>query len=413
MTKALIFFALFWSSFAMGQTIWMTPNEGQWDSRIDYAVDLDQGKLYIEDNGLCFYLTDMMSHEHSHEYEEPPPEGRFHVIKQNFIGSENSSHLGMGKSDHYKNYIIGNDPQKWKKTIFSYSDVTYPSFYEGIDLIYKGHNGQLSYNFRLQPNADANAISFKLDGAESVALKDGHLIISHRFGQIIQSPPVAWEISENGKKKKVPITYQIEQDIISFHFPKGDNTAKTVYIDASLTFSTFSGSTTDNWGFTATPDIYGNLFGGGIVFGTGYPTTSGAFDVTFNSGTGSFPMDVAISKFNTDGTSLLYATYVGGNGNETPHSIVCADNGELFIYGITSSTDFPMAGNPFDNSFNGGPFQSENSLAFDGSDIYIARLSADGASLLSSTYIGGSGTDGLNTGNLHYNYGDKIYKKIK
>ena len=102
-----------------------------------------------------------------------------------------------------------------------------------------------------------------------------------------------------------------------------------------MTFSTFSGSTTDNWGFTATPDLYGNLFGGGIVFGTGYPTTTGAYDVTFNSGSGSFPMDIAISKFNTDGTSLLYATYVGGSGNETPHSIVCADNGELFIYGIT------------------------------------------------------------------------------
>ena len=107
-----------------------------------------------------------------------------------------------------------------------------------------------------------------------------------------------------------------------------------------------------------------------------------------------------------------YATYVGGSGNETPHSIVCADNGELFIYGITSSIDFPMAGSPFDNSFNGGPFHSENSLSFDGTDIYIARLSADGSSLLSSTYIGGTDTDGLNVGNLHYNYGDQFRGEI-
>ena len=114
--------------------------------------------------------------------------------------------------------------------------------------------------------------------------------------------------------------------ISSFHFPDGYDVSKSIFIDPGLTFSTFSGSTTDNWGFTATPDLYGNLFGGGIVFGTGYPTTTGAYDVTFNSGSGSFPMDIAISKFNTDGTSLLYATYVGGSGNETPHSIVCADN---------------------------------------------------------------------------------------
>ena len=140
--------------------------------------------------------------------------------------------------------------------------------------------------------------------------------------------------------------------------------------------------------------------------------TTGSYDNTFNSGTGSFPMDVAISKYNTDGTSLLYATYVGGSGNETPHSIVCADNGELFIYGITSSTDFPMAGNPFDNSFNGGPSQTENSLSFNGTDIYIARLSADGSNLLASTYVGGSDSDGLNTGNLHYNYGDQFRGEI-
>ena len=206
--------------------------------------------------------------------------------------------------------------------------------------------------------------------------------------------------------------YQINNNIISFSFPEGYDSSKQLYIDPSLTFSTFSGSTTDNWGFTATPDIYGNLFGGGIVFGSGYPVTTGAYDNTFNSGTGSFPMDVAISKYNTDGTSLLYATYVGGSGNETPHSIVCADNGELFIYGITSSTDFPMAGNPFDNSFNGGPFESENSLSFDGTDIYIARLSADGSNLLASTYVGGSDSDGLNSGNLHYNYGDQFRGEI-
>lgn len=412
MTKALIFLALFWSSFAMGQNIWMTPNQGQWDSRIDYAVDLAQGKLYIENNGLCFYLTDMMSHDHSHETKKTFPEHKFHTITQKFINSDINPHQNTGQSEHYNNYILGDNPQKWRDHVFSYNEVSYPDFYPDIDLIYKGQKSQLSYNFLVRPQANVNSIAFRFEGAESVLIKDGNLIVGHRFGEIIQSKPLAWEIDENGKKNKVSITYLIENEIISFHFPDGYNGQNSLYIDPSLTFSTFSGSSTDNWGFTATPDINGNLFGGGIVFGSGYPTTTGAFDVTYNSGTGSFPMDVSISKFNTDGTSLLYATYLGGNGNETPHSIVCAENGELFIYGVTSSTNFPMAGNSFDVSFNGGPYQFENSLEFDGSDIYIARLSADGSNLLSATYVGGSGTDGLNTGNLHYNYGDQFRGEI-
>lgn len=414
MKNVLIFITLFWGSFSMAQKIWMTPNLGQWDQRIDYAVDLSQGKLYLENNGMCFYLTDAMSHEHGEDdHHTEDALYKAHVIKQTFLNSNFSSEtVEKGASTHLKNYYIGNEPSKWRKNVKSFNEIIYPDFYSNIDLIYKGENGQLSYNFTVHPGADVNAISFRFEGAKSVQTRDGNLVISHRFGELIQSQPKAWEIDEQGNKIKIAVQYQIKEGQISFFFPEGFDSENTIYIDPSLTFSTFSGSITDNWGFTATPDIYGNLFGGGIVFGTGYPTTTGAYDVSFNSGTGSFPMDVAISKFNSDGTSLLYATYLGGSGNETPHSLVCADNGELYIYGVTSSNDFPMAGNPYDPSFNGGPYAFENSLEFDGSDIYIARLSADGSNLLSSTYIGGTGMDGLNTGNLHYNYGDQFRGEI-
>ena len=188
--------------------------------------------------------------------------------------------------------------------MYSFNEVTYPNFYNGVDLIYLGRDGQLSYNFMIQPEANTDAIAFRFEGSESMSLKNGQLMIGHRFGSVIESKPKAWEIDVNGNKKKVAVEYVIENEIISFNFPEGYDTSKSLFIDPSLTFSTFSGSTTDNWGFTATPDIYGNLFGGGIVFGTGYPTSTGAYDVTFNSGTGSFPMDVAISKFNTDGSSV-------------------------------------------------------------------------------------------------------------
>ena len=402
----------------MSQSIWMTPNKGQWDDRIDYSVDLSQGKLYLEKNGLCYYFTDAMSHNHGHDHvhevhEKVDHEKKFHAIKQTFIGSNGSIHHAMNKSDHYENFILGNNPQKWKPKVYSYSEVRYDNFYSGIDLIYRGERGQLSYNFKVRPQADVGRIAFQFDGAEKIYLKNGALFIVHSFGEIIQSKPFAWEINENGSRKKVDIAFRLNEDTVSFIFPNGYDFKKELYIDPSLTFSSFSGSSTDNWGFTATPDLYGNLFGGGIDFGSGYPATTGAFDESFNhTAENSIYFDVAITKFNTDGTQLLYSTYLGGNGNETPHSIVCADNGDLFIYGVTSSNNFPMGGTPFDNSFNGGPEETENSLTFDGTDIYIARLSADGSNLIASTYVGGSQTDGLNTGNLNYNYGDQFRGEI-
>jgi hypothetical protein len=391
----------------------MTPNMGQWDKRILYNVDLNQGKLYVEADGMTFFLSDAMAHNHDGKVHKE--EGiKYHSIKQTFVASNWQNGISVSDSSaSYKNFILGNNPDNWKSYVRDYSQVKMYDFYEGVDLIYKGENGQLSYNFEVSPNHNASIISFTLDGSEKINIDEkGVLHIKHRFGEILQSAPKAWNIDKDGNRKEVSVAFTKNKNVISFSFPKSYNKSEKLYIDPSLTFSTFTGSTADNWGFTATPDPNGNLFGGGIVFGTGYPLSVGAYDASYNNGTGSFPMDIGITKYNATGSQLIYSTYIGGSGNETPHSIVSASNGELYIYGATSSGNFPMAGTPYDNSFNGGPNVTENNLNFNGADIYLARLSPGGNSLLSSTFIGGTGTDGLNANTLHYNYGDQFRGEI-
>ena len=68
-------------------------------------------------------------------------------------------------------------------------------------------------------------------------------------------------------------------------------------IDPTVVFSTYSGSTADNWGYTATYDSHGNLYGGGIAFDIGYPVTLGAYQMDFAG-----QIDVSISKFDATGT---------------------------------------------------------------------------------------------------------------
>ncbi len=173
-------------------------------------------------------------------------------------------------------------------------------------------------------------------------------------------------------------------------------------IDPALIFSTYSGSRGDNFGFTATYDSRGNLYAGGITNGAqgNYPVTAGAVQTTYGGGgTGlpaaGLPCDITISKYDSAGSKLLWATYLGGRNNEYPHSLVVNQLDDLYVFGTSYSNDYPTSLEGYDTSFNG--------LV----DIIVTKISADGKTLMGSTFVGGSQSDGLNSNAiLRYNYAD-------
>ena len=192
----------------------------------------------------------------------------------------------------------------------------------------------------------------------------------------------------------------------------------SLVIDPTLVFSSFSGSTADNWGYTATFDVQENLYGGGIVFGTGYPTTPGAFDATYNDPiTGITTMDIGITKFSSDGSQRLYSTYIGGDKPDQPHSMVVNSLGELVVMGTTGSSNFPSTASAYDPSFNGGPPSTSatgSPLYFDfddGVDLFVLKLNPTGTALSASTFIGTNGNEGLNLG-INLNYGDPMRGEV-
>lgn len=393
----------------------MHPNQGQWEEEVKYKLELTSGAAFIEENGMSFVFSNWGNHAHeegqeNHEHEQ---ETRYHAIKAKYLGASES--LDMTESNFsgfYRNYILGNNPDTWKSKIYSCQKTEIRNIYPGINLNYSTESESLEYSFVIQPGADVSKIQLDFSGQSNLSLdQEGNLVIAHTFGEIRFSKPRAWTQNERGTKE-VEINFVLKDNVLSYAFPKSYNKNDILIIDPTLTFSTFSGSTADNWGFTAAPDANGNLFGAGVVFGLGYPVTAGVFDTTFNGGT----IDVGISKFNTNGTALIYSTYYGGNQSETPNSIVSNAAGELFVFGVTSSSNLPMAGVPFDNSYNGGPSLANNitnNLGFtNGSDLYVARLSADGTTLLAATYVGGTGNDGCNVSNLKFNYGDQFRGEI-
>lgn len=396
-----------------GQDFWMHPNKGQWDNRIEYKLEADLGELLIEKDGFTYNLTDIKISRHQHEdesHEDNPI--KYQTIISKFIGSNwKNNKEEFDQSPFYRNYIVGNDKNKWKSKLYGYSKVKMNEFYSGINLILNTAENEFNYSFELNPGANAELIQREFNGHDKIEIdQEGSLIIHNRFGEIKESKPIAWNVWE-GKKKMVPVNYKLENGILSFEFPHGYDRNSKLVIDPNITFSSFTGSTADNWGMSATPDVAGNLVAGGVAFAVGYPTSVGAYDVSFNGGT----VDISIFKFSADGANMLYSTYLGGLGSETPNSMICAPNGELFIFGMTSSNNFPMSGTPYSSTFAGGPdlTGSSNSLGFSqGSDLFVARLSPDGSTLMASTFVGGSSTDGLNISSLRYNYGDQFRGEI-
>ena len=188
--------------------------------------------------------------------------------------------------------------------------------------------------------------------------------------------PYSYQAGDHGRES-VPVTYRVSKARVVQFEVSHYNKSEVLVIDPTLVFSTFSGSRETNWGFTATPGPDGTFFSGGIVFGDGFPYQMAHLNLISSGGT----FDVGIMKFSSNGRNRLYATYIGGNANECPHSMYSDPQGNLVVMGRTYSGNFP-----FLNVFG----------VRGGCDIFVVKLNASGTDLLGSACISGSDYDGVN-----------------
>lgn len=391
-------------------------NKGQWHSNIKYSKTLPSGNLYFENDGFTYFFFDKSYiHELHHNKAAVQPDSiAAHLVKTKFLGINPQANLvAYHPSSFYFNYFQGNDKAKWQSYVRSYQEIEYQNLYPNIDLKAYESGGLTKYDYIIKQNGDPALIRVEYSGADALFIQNGSLYVLNSVNDLIEQKPYAYQLV-NGEKKEIPCHYLLNNNVVSYEFPEGYDRTKELIIDPILIFSTFSGSTADNFGFTATYDNNQSAYGGGIVFSFGqYPVTPGAFQMAFNGGN----IDMGISKFNADGTSLLYSTYIGGSlSSDAPHSLVVNNNNELFILGTTGSADFPVLSGAFDTTFNGGssitPLYSGTQY-LNGSDIVVIRLNSTGTGLLGSTFVGGTSNDGLNTDNLlAYNYGDPFRGEI-
>lgn len=375
-------------------------NKNQWDKSVQYMAAIPGGKLFLQNQALLYAFSDnsyLSQHGTPGNYtnNKAPGKVKAHAYSVSFLGASAKPILsGKKATKMLRNYFTGNDPARWAAGVRAYEEVSYEELYPGIAMHLYELKQHLKYEFLIQPRINPVAIRMQYKGADKISLVNGELHIKTSVNEVIEQKPYAYQVVNN-QEIEVPCSFKLEQNVVSFVFPEGYNTALPLVIDPTLVFSTFSGSRADNWGFTATYDQDGNMYSGGIVDGIGFPATVGATDASWNG-----DWDISILKYKTDAAgaaSLLYATYLGGSLAEIPSSLIVNSKNELLILGSTGSPDFPATAGSYDESFNRGTETVPlGGIYFaQGSDLFISRLSSDGSKLLASTFLGGSGNEGV------------------
>ena len=393
-------------------------NLGQWPEQVDYKLNIPGGHLWCENSELTFQLIDPVIHDFLHPTDLKATAPEFldiHVYKLQFLGGDLTQAQGDKISDEYYNYFIGNDPSQWASRAHAFEKIDYQNIYPHIDMKLYTKSSSVKYDFIVFPEGDPGNIVQQYSGQHDLRLSGENLVIDLSVGNVMELAPYAYQFID-GKLIDIECSFQLKKNTVNFKIGEYNPEYKLV-IDPEVSFASYIGSPASNFGFTASNDSQGNLIAGAAVFGAGYPTTAGAVQINFNAAISSY-CDAAITKFGADGTSLLYSTYLGGEGLEFPHSIISDSDDNWIVMGQTGSPDFPTSTGAYQTNFaGGGPFSFATffvpSSHLLGCDFFVTKFSSDGTGLDASTFVGEYGTDGLNMGTqLFYNYGDSFRGEV-
>jgi hypothetical protein len=221
---------------------------------------------------------------------------------------------------------------------------------------------------------------------------DGSLLVWVGSTALCFRRPQVYQTAD-GERQFVPAAYRIEKgsgNDVGFAVTRYDSTRPLV-IDPVLAYSTFLGGLGYEQANGVAVNQLGQVYVVGETSSTNFPvanalwpTNGGGYDGTQNP----YGNEAFVAKLGADGTNLLFATYLGGNGLDVAVAVALDSAGNPFITGLTGSTNFPTTPTALQSGLAG-----EVNLDFYPNDIFAARLSANGDALLYSTFIGGTNDD--------------------
>jgi len=369
------------------RTSFFVANEGQWEAPFAFRYDGAGGSYFVTSDGLTI---DLRQYERSAVTEEPdrmpwerresqPESVRGHVVKVKYLNaSTNPEIVGEDRLPHYSNYFLGPDSCRWRSLVGHYRRVMAKNVWAGVDVEYRIEAQGIESVYHLAAGVDPSVIQIQYDGLDAPLRTDiqGNLILQTSLGAIREKAPYACQ-NWQGKREEVAVVYQIISGNTIRLACSGYDRNIGMVIDPLLYSSYLGGNSGDViTGIDILDD--GCILVCGNTYSTDFPTTPGAFQ---DHRSGSKPGFV--TELTADGDSLVFSTYLGGQGYVNPSGIHHRENAFWTAGDIAwdGAIGWPLTVDALDTTWGGG---------YEG---FITCLSADGSELLYSSYLGGSGMD--------------------
>jgi Abnormal spindle-like microcephaly-assoc'd, ASPM-SPD-2-Hydin/Beta-propeller repeat/Cep192 domain 4 len=388
-------------------------NHGQTDSRVKFLSRGGGYTMFLTDRGAVLKLWNNRPRDRSRHTANPAeksgshPSSRSGVIRMTLAGTNARARVyGLDELPGKANYLIGNDPRKWKTNVPIYAKVKYHNIYPGTDLVYYGNQHRLEYDFVLAPVADPNAIRLRIETPERAQGKDGQdshlriapngdLVIPTAGGEVRFRTPVVYQPGETRPQSTTVQKHYLKGRFVlrkvvhsgyeaAFQIASYDR-SRPLVIDPVLSYSTYLGGSGKDEAHAIAVDASGSAYVVGTTASADFPVAN-ALQTKINRTLPS-DTDAFVTKLSPDGTSLVYSTFLGGTRGEEGNSVGVDSQGNVYVGGETGSSDFPISKAAIQTKLKGGTYYG---------DGFIAKIDSTGSALLYSTYFGGSGDDSVN-----------------
>ena len=276
-------------------------------------------------------------------------------------------------------YFIGNKPAAWRTGIPQTGRIRYKEVYPGIDMVFKAAaSSRFEYDFVIAPQADPSRIGVSFDGAQSIESDgEGGIILHTKSGDIRQPRPNIYQDVDSGRREISGRMVLAKGNTVRFELGHYDH-SRALVIDP-LIIQYLIGNVDDQLSSIAR-DSAGNVYVAG-------KSASMLTKAPFGPAASGFYHPFII-KLTPDLSTILYVAVMGGTMGESAGSVAVDSSGSAYLIGTTSSSDFPTTPHVPQPTFG-----NKLLVSISQQDAFILKLDPKGATLVYSTYLGGSAAD--------------------
>jgi hypothetical protein len=331
-------------------------NAGVTNSEIRFIVETPELRAGFRNDSVVFQLQGMRA-------------------QLRFVGANPHTRIEAAEPMAGKaNFMIGSDASHWTTSLATYGKIVYRDLYPGIDMNYGGNTRRMKSEFIVAPGVNANQIRLCYEDVESVTIAaNGDLVVSSKSGELREAAPEIYQDSTAGRVPVAGRYRMLGERTVGFDIGAYDS-SKPLIIDPTISYSTYLGGTGMGAVTGVAVDGSGNLYATGWTEALNFPIAGAA---QASSGGG---VDAFVVKLNAAGTSIVYATYIGGNSDDRAAAIAVDAAGEAYVTGSTASANFPKV-------------SSLRSTLGGGRDAFVLKLNSVGNTMLFSTLLGGASND--------------------